>query len=73
VGDLLDKWTAGKYRSAVHRVVNISTTDRYSVPFFYQGNLETKLDPLDRSRGGTGEASETVEQHIKGMFRKSFG
>jgi isopenicillin N synthase-like dioxygenase len=43
VGGLLDKWTKGKYRSAVHRVVNISTPDRYSLAFFYQGNLATEL------------------------------
>lgn len=62
-----------KYRSAVHRVVNVSTTDRYSVPFFYQGNLATKLDPLDGSGSRANEGGETVEQHIKEMFKKTFG
>jgi isopenicillin N synthase-like dioxygenase len=71
VGDLLDKWTKGVYRSAVHRVVNVSKTNRYSVPFFYHGNLSTKLRPLDGS-AGDGE-TETVEEHIKGRFKKTFG
>jgi isopenicillin N synthase-like dioxygenase len=71
VRDLLDKWTKGVYKSAAHRVVNVSTTDRYSVPFFYHGNLSTRLRPLDGSEGD-GEA-ETVEEHIKGRFKKTFG
>jgi isopenicillin N synthase-like dioxygenase len=49
--------------------VNVSAADRYSVPFFYQGDLATKMDPLDGSPG----AGETVEQHIMGMFKKTFG
>ncbi len=69
VGDLLQKWTKGEYKSAVHRVVNVSETDRYSVPFFYHGNLTTKLAPLD----GSGEGKqETVEEHIIGRFVKTF-
>jgi isopenicillin N synthase-like dioxygenase len=70
VGDLLDKWTKGVYRSAVHRVLNVSETDRYSVPFFYLGNLKTKLKPLDGSGDRDGE---TVEEHIRGQFGKTFG
>jgi isopenicillin N synthase-like dioxygenase len=70
VGDLLRKWTKGEYRGAVHRVVNLSETDKYSVPFFYHGNLGTKLAPLDGS--GDGE-EETVEEHIRGRFAKTFG
>jgi len=72
VGDLLDKWTKGKYRSAVHRVVNVNTTDRYSIAFFYQGNLATELRPLDGSYIDK-TSTETVEEHIKGKFKKTFG
>jgi isopenicillin N synthase-like dioxygenase len=72
VGDLLDKWTKGRYRSAVHRVVNIGTADRYSIAYFYQGNLTTKLAPLDGS-SGSDLVVETVEDHIKGKFKKTFG
>lgn len=60
VGDMLDKWTKGKYKSNVHRVINESGRDRYSVPFFFDGNLDCVLDPLD---GSDGEGI-TVEEHM---------
>lgn len=63
IGDMLSLWTKGIYKSATHRVVNTSGVDRYSVPFFLDGNAEVKLRPLDGSEpvGGT---ALTVEEHM---------
>ncbi|KAE8445365.1 hypothetical protein EG329_013487 [Mollisiaceae sp. DMI_Dod_QoI] len=69
VGDLLDRWTGGHYRSTVHRVVDVGKKDRYSIPFFYHGNLATTLKPLD---GRDCPDAITVEEHIRGKFRKSY-
>lgn len=70
VGDLLDGWTKGRYRSAVHRVLNRSSKHRYSVPFFFNGNLSFKLRPLD----GSDDANAiSVEEHIKRKFDQSYG
>jgi isopenicillin N synthase-like dioxygenase len=45
IADVLGAWTNGLYRSATHRVINNSTTDRYSVPFFFDGTMATKMSP----------------------------
>lgn len=41
VGDLLERWTNDLYRSTVHRAVNSTDRDRYSIPFF------SNIDPLE--------------------------
>lgn len=69
VGDMLDTWTKGEYRSNVHRVVNRSGGHRYSVPFFFDGNVDYRLGPLDES-AGKGEGP-TVEEFMKERYRRT--
>ncbi|KAK1088853.1 hypothetical protein LTR48_001142 [Friedmanniomyces endolithicus] len=67
IGDLVNKWTDGKYSSTLHRVVNASDGDRYSVPCFYHGDLSA-TNPFK-----PGDGSETVEEHIRRKFDNSYG
>lgn len=60
---MLSLWTKGIYKSATHRVINKSGGDRYSVPFFFDGNPEVKLRPLDGSEPVGGKVI-TVEEHM---------
>ncbi|KAI0477189.1 Clavaminate synthase-like protein [Xylariaceae sp. FL0804] len=73
IGDMLSLWTAGAYKSTVHRVINTSGTDRYSVPFFFDGNTDVKLAPLDGSKPPSGKAVITAEEHMLERFGTTYG
>ena len=46
VGDMLNLWSGGRLRSTPHRVINASGRARYSVPFFYDPNVNATITPL---------------------------
>ena len=71
VGDMLQMWTSGRYKSSLHRVLNRSGRDRYSVPFFFDGNVDCVLSPLDGSEREGG--SLTVEEHMRERFGSTYG
>ena len=47
VGKLLTRWTNGRLKSALHRVVNRSGRERYSIPLFVHPNYHQVIDPRD--------------------------
>ncbi|EHY57584.1 hypothetical protein HRR83_005508 [Exophiala dermatitidis] len=69
VGDMLQTWTNGAYKSNTHRVINTSGSDRYSVPFFLDGNSDCVLRPLDGSSDGD---ACTVEEHMLKMYAVTY-
>lgn len=71
IGDMLSFWTGGEYRSSLHRVRNLSGEDRYSVPFFFDGNPEAELGVLSRERQA-GEKVLTVEEHMRERFESTY-
>ncbi|KAI4746048.1 Clavaminate synthase-like protein [Aureobasidium sp. EXF-12298] len=44
VADFLMRWTNGVYKSTIHRVVNRTTQERYSVPFFFSINYDQEVE-----------------------------
>ncbi len=46
VGDMLERLTAGRYVSALHRVRNLSRKDRISMPLFLDPSFDAVLAPI---------------------------
>ena len=75
LGDMIARWTNDRYRSTLHRVVNASGRERYSVPFFYTGNyrhtvacIPTCLAPGDAPK----YPPITVGDHLREMYRRTY-
>lgn len=73
IGDMMQRWTQGKYKSNLHRVINFSNEERYSVPFFFNGNLKCKLSPFDGSPVEGGGEAITVFEHMTERFTTTYG
>ena len=76
LGDALARWTNDLYKSTRHRVVNSSGRERYSVPFFYNGDADYEVHciPTCLEPGETPKyAPVTVEGHLMNMYRQSYG
>ncbi|MEQ9124872.1 MAG: 2-oxoglutarate and iron-dependent oxygenase domain-containing protein [Alphaproteobacteria bacterium] len=59
IGDILARWTNGRFNSTPHRVVNPSTDrERYSIGQFFDPNLDAVIAPL--SRFATPSAPEPI-------------
>ena len=49
IGDMVQVWSNGKYKAALHRVVAMEKADRYSIPFFFNPSYETVVSPLENN------------------------
>lgn len=43
LGDMLQRWTNDTFKSTLHRVMNKSGKERYSIPFFYEPNFNAEI------------------------------
>jgi isopenicillin N synthase-like dioxygenase len=77
LGDLMQRWTNGLYRSNMHRVKNNSSTrDRYSIPFFYSPRPDSRIECLPTCSDAANPpqfAPCTAAEHTYEMFRRSYG
>ena len=47
IGDMVQVWSNGEYKAALHRVVAMDKEDRYSLPFFYNPTYNTNVYPFN--------------------------
>ncbi|MCJ1418837.1 hypothetical protein MMC32_005188 [Xylographa parallela] len=74
MADVMSMMTGGEYKSSVHRVMNRNPEDRYSVVFFYDGNLDYRLRPLEKLQqveNGKNKAP-TIEEHVRARLTGSY-
>jgi isopenicillin N synthase-like dioxygenase len=75
LGDMIARWTNDRYRSTLHRVVNASGRERYSVPFFFVGNPDHEVACLANCLGPGASPKyppTTVEGHLQEMYRRTY-
>jgi len=46
IGDCMERWTNNQFRSTLHRVMNLSGRERYSLVFFYGANYHATVECL---------------------------
>ncbi|KAL4915023.1 hypothetical protein BDW62DRAFT_219680 [Aspergillus aurantiobrunneus] len=76
LGDLMMRMANDRYKSNIHRVINKSGRERYSIPFFFSGNPDHLCECLPNCcKAGEKPkyAPITVEDMVKGAYKQSYG
>jgi isopenicillin N synthase-like dioxygenase len=60
VGEVLKVWTDGIFSSTLHRVINRSGRDRYSIPFFMYPSYDALIQPLLKNPDPANVAPENL-------------
>ena len=75
IGDMMERWTNGVFTSTLHRVINISGRERYSLPYFFDPDFNAEIVCLPTCRK-PGEAPKypptTAGRHLLEMINASF-
>ncbi|KAF7563744.1 hypothetical protein G7046_g394 [Stylonectria norvegica] len=76
LGNLMSRWTNEKYKSNIHRVINKSGKERYSIPVFISGNPDYIVECISTCKG-PGDSAKfppiTVEEAVSSSYAESYG
>ncbi len=75
LGDMIARWTNDRYRSTLHRVVNTSGRERYSIPFFFTGDYDHRVEciPTCLPPGETAKYPPiSVEEHLRACYKRTY-
>jgi len=74
-GDLMARWTAGRYRSTPHRATNRHVAERLSIATFHDPDFNAPVNPADLVGAAAADGAEvtTAGAHILSRINESFG
>ncbi|KAL6233793.1 hypothetical protein BDW75DRAFT_251807 [Aspergillus navahoensis] len=76
LGDLMMRMANDRYKSNIHRVINKTGRERYSIPFFFSGNPDHVCKCLPNCCAADEKPKYppiTVEDMVKGAYKQSYG
>lgn len=76
LGNLFERWTNDVYISNVHRVINRSGEERYSIPFNYNGNPDFIIKCIQACRVSAEDekyAPVSVEDYVRQKYKDVYG
>ncbi|KAF3403186.1 Sexual differentiation process protein isp7 [Talaromyces pinophilus] len=76
LGNMMMRWTNDRYLSTLHRVINKSGKERFSVPFFFSGNPDYMvrcLPSCEDAREGAKYPPITVGEWMAGRYADTYG
>lgn len=62
IGDMMERWTNGLWKSTVHRVIHRGEGFRVSVPFFFEPGFDVVVRPLGKCVERSGEPARFKEK-----------
>jgi isopenicillin N synthase-like dioxygenase len=70
-GDMLHRWSNGRFLSTPHRVINDQPGERWSIPFFFDPHVATVVEPLPS--GGVARFEPVrFEDYLAERLRKNY-
>eukprot|EP00592_Proboscia_alata_P021410 CAMPEP_0194429040 /NCGR_PEP_ID=MMETSP0176-20130528/43656_1 /TAXON_ID=216777 /ORGANISM="Proboscia alata, Strain PI-D3" /LENGTH=375 /DNA_ID=CAMNT_0039241755 /DNA_START=38 /DNA_END=1165 /DNA_ORIENTATION=- len=74
IGDMMHRWTNGRYASTLHRVVDLrkGKKDRISIPFFFNPNCDALVECITNKEEDALFEAETAENILTERYEMAF-